>query len=101
MSAANNVLDMGNALRADSKGIKSVNKLLNTVFTPDKGIVISNDGGKTFVTALDGDGVNVDVIPVATTTKKGLMSKDDKIKLDNLNGVGSSRLGSIFYKEVK
>ncbi|WP_404968649.1 phage tail protein [Staphylococcus pseudintermedius] len=101
VSAANNVLDMGNALRADSKGIKSVNKLLNTVFTPDKGIAISNDGGKTFVTALDGDGVNVDVIPVATTTKKGLMSKDDKIKLDNLNGVGSSRLGSIFYKEVK
>ncbi|HCA7531761.1 TPA: hypothetical protein K8105_002618, partial [Staphylococcus pseudintermedius] len=31
VSAANNVLDMGNALRADSKGIKSVNKLLNTV----------------------------------------------------------------------
>ncbi|MGO4027202.1 hypothetical protein AB2L37_14845, partial [Staphylococcus pseudintermedius] len=101
VSAANNVLDMGNALRADSKGIKSVNKLLNTVFTPDKGITISNDGGKTFVTALDGDGINVDIVPVATTKKNGLMSKDDKIKLDNLNGVGSNGLGSIFYKEVK
>ncbi|HEC2222245.1 TPA: hypothetical protein R1951_002430 [Staphylococcus delphini] len=36
----------------------------------------------------------------ATEEKAGLMSKDDKIKLDNLNGVGSNGLGSIFYKEV-
>ncbi|EJD80584.1 hypothetical protein PZB81_07320 [Staphylococcus epidermidis] len=36
----------------------------------------------------------------ATTEKNGLLSKEDKQKLDNLNGVGSSGLGSIFYKEV-
>ncbi|HAR5867643.1 TPA: hypothetical protein I1562_000978 [Staphylococcus pseudintermedius] len=37
----------------------------------------------------------------ATEEKAGLMSKEDKRKLDNFNGAGSSNLGSVFYKEIR
>ena len=36
----------------------------------------------------------------ATTEKNGLLSKEDKQKLDKLNVTDSNKLGSVFYKEV-
>ena len=35
----------------------------------------------------------------ATTEKNGLLSKEDKQKLDKLNVTDSNKLGSVFYKE--
>lgn len=64
------------------------------------GIEISHDGGINKQVAISGKGINTAVIPLATQQSNGLMSYEDKQKLDNLNGVGSSGLGSIFYKEV-
>ncbi|EMC0274943.1 hypothetical protein B5C00_09055 [Staphylococcus delphini] len=37
----------------------------------------------------------------ATEQNSGLMSKEDKIKLNNFNAAGSSALGSVFYKEIR
>ena len=39
-------------------------------------------------------------LSIATETEDGLMSKKDKIKLNNFNSTGPNRLGSVFHKEV-
>ncbi|MBO1199123.1 hypothetical protein J3T81_06935 [Staphylococcus simiae] len=95
----NNVTAATKALTFDSNGIQSVNHL-NHVFFTQNGIEISHDGGINKQVAISGSGINTAVIALATQNQDGLMSKDDKTKLDNLSGVGSSGLGSIFYKEV-
>lgn len=102
ISATGKLVDLTNVMQIDSTGIKSVDKLKIVHITSDKGAIrVSNDGGTTYKEVITGDGVLVDGIAIATQSKNGLMSKEDKTKLDNLNGVGSNQLGSIFYKEVK
>ena len=102
IASTGKIIDLVNAMQVDGTGIKSVDKLNIVHFTSDKGTIrVSKDGGTTYKDVINGDGVLVDGIAMATQSKNGLMSKEDKTKLDNLNNVGSSQLGSIFYKEVK
>ena len=42
----------------------------------------------------------MNLIPLASLNNNGLMSIEDKEKLNNINSAGSSNLGSVFYKEV-
>ncbi|WP_218696832.1 tail tube TT1 domain-containing protein [Mammaliicoccus sciuri] len=99
----NNLIDMGQALNASSEGLKSVNGLSIVEFHSKHAIQYSNDGGKTYKIAINGDGINPNAIPLATELENGIMSKEDKRKLNNLTNTGANnnRLGSIFYKEVK
>lgn len=103
VTITNNLIDMGQALNASSEGLKSVNGLSIVAFMSNFGIQYSHDGGKTYKTAITGEGINPEAIPIVTEKQNGLMSKEDKIKLNNLNETGANnhKLGSIFYKEVK
>ncbi|MFI3131196.1 tail tube TT1 domain-containing protein [Mammaliicoccus sciuri] len=97
----NNVIDMSQSLNASIEGIKSINGLSIVAFTSNHGINVSSDGGKTYKTVITGNGINPETIPLVTEQENGLMSKEDKRKLNNLSNSGAiSKIGSIFYKEV-
>lgn len=102
VTITNNLIDMGQALNASSEGLKSVNGLSIVAFMSNHGIQYSQDGGKTYKSAISGKGINTEAIPIVTEKQNGLMTKEDKIKLNNMNetGANNQKLGSIFYKEV-
>lgn len=79
-----NLLDFSNALNASSRGLRSVDGLKIVDIMARDGIRTSNDGGSTYIDVITGDGINPDAIPLATSTQNGLLSKEDKAKLDAL-----------------
>lgn len=101
IKTTNNIAEMAQSLNASIDGLKSVNGLSIVAFMALNGIQYSNDGGKTFTTAITGDGINPDAIPIATEIQNGIMSKEDKQKLNRITGTApSNTLGSVFFKEV-
>ncbi|ASJ93577.1 hypothetical protein WL544_05955 [Staphylococcus epidermidis] len=97
---ASKLIGMSQSLNFDSSGLKSINQNLIVAFTKSQGIQISSDYGVTYNTLIDGNGLNMNLIPLASLNNNGLMSIEDKEKLNNINSAGSSNLGSVFYKEV-
>lgn len=84
-STTTDALDFVSALNASADGLKSASGLNIVSFTNKATIETSNDGGNTFTPIINGEGLNMNVLPLATQSSKGLMSKEDKIKLDGLS----------------
>ncbi|WP_439688238.1 tail tube TT1 domain-containing protein [Staphylococcus pseudintermedius] len=103
---SNTMLDFVQQLNVSDTGFSAIDGLHVTAFKAKKGIVYSSDGGKTFIDLFKGSGINTAAIPVVTDQQNGLMSKEDKQKLDAMSQDGTvntgatSGLGSIFYKFV-
>lgn len=79
-------IDVVNALNGTGKGLRAVNGSKIVAYERD-GIKISSDGGKTFKSAITGDSINPKVIPNVTEKTQGVMSPEDKVKLDNLGKI--------------
>ena len=100
ITSSNKLIDMSNALTIDGNGIKIIDKLLIVALTKNKGIEISSDGGINYQTIIDGNGLNMSILPAASEVANGLMSKEDKIKLNTLSKTDANQLGSVFYMDV-
>ncbi|HEC2159205.1 TPA: phage tail protein [Staphylococcus delphini] len=103
---SNTMFSFVQQLNMSDTGFSAIDGLNVTAFKAKKGIVYSSDGGKIFIDLFKGVGINTDAIPIATEIQNGLMTKEDKIKLDAMTSGGSVQqgtangLGSIFYKFV-
>lgn len=87
IAASQAVTDVSNtsaSLEFDGLGIHGKSGK-NVVSFMQDGIKSSNDGAQKYTTLMNGDGFNMEAMPTATPLGKGLMSAQDKTKLDRLN----------------
>ncbi|MCS4487187.1 phage tail protein [Staphylococcus americanisciuri] len=87
VAASQAVVDVSNtsaSLEFDGLGIHGKSGKLAVSFMQD-GIKSSNDGAQKYTTLINGNGFNMDAMPTATPLQKGLMSAQDKTKLDRLS----------------
>lgn len=82
--AVNDVSNTSASLEFDGLGIHAKSGKYAVSYMQD-GIKSSNDGGQKYTTLLTGNGFNMDAMPTATPLQKGLMSTQDKVKLDRLS----------------
>lgn len=59
------------------------------------GIKSSNDAGNNYTVLMNGDGFNMDAMKVATQSTNGLMSKEDKVKLDKISDTTQHNTNSL------
>lgn len=81
-NATADVMDASNALNFNDTGITGQGSAGSTQITSD-GIKYASDNTD-FKVAVDGNGINPNAMPTATTSQNGAMSKEDKAKLNNL-----------------
>lgn len=82
--AVTNVANSATSLKYDGLGIHGKSGSSVISFMED-GLKSSSDAGATYTTLINGDGFNMEAMPAATTIAKGLMSTEDKTKLDQIN----------------
>ncbi|MGM7689757.1 tail tube TT1 domain-containing protein [Staphylococcus felis] len=82
--AVTEVTNSASSLKYDGLGIHGKSGSSVVSLTED-GIKSSNDAGATYTTLITGNGFNMEAMPTATTIAKGLMSTEDKTKLDQVN----------------
>lgn len=78
------IIDMANSLNANAEGISAGDETNRVYFNSDGSIQKSNDGGETKQTIIDSKGINEDALPKVSESQNGLMLKDDKKKLNQL-----------------
>nr|WP_239771873.1 phage tail protein [Mammaliicoccus sp. P-M58] len=78
------IIDMANSLNANAEGISAGDDTNRVYFNSDGSIQKSNDGGETKQTIIDSNGINEDALPKVSESQNGLMLKDDKKKLNQL-----------------
>lgn len=83
-SASKQVLQLASAFEVDDTGIQAKDDSNRLKLGTDATIKTSNDGGSTYKTVVDGNGLNTDGLPTASSSKNGLMSSSDKSKLDKM-----------------
>lgn len=81
--AVNNVTNSASSLKYDGLGIHGKSGSSVISFMED-GFKSSKDAGENYITLITGDGFNMEAMPTATTVAKGLMSTEDKVKLDDI-----------------
>ncbi|WP_239740705.1 phage tail protein [Mammaliicoccus sp. P-M59] len=79
------IIDMANSLNANAEGISAGDDTNRVYFNSDGSIQKSNDGGETKQTIIDSNGINEDALPKVSESQNGLMLKDDKKKLNQLD----------------
>lgn len=79
------IIDMANSLNANAEGISAGDDTNRVYLNSDGSIQKSNDGGETKQTIIDSNGINEDALPKVSETQNGLMLKDDKKKLNQLD----------------
>ncbi len=79
------IIDMANSLNASAEGISAGDDTNRVYFNSDGSIQKSNDGGETKQTIIDSNGINEDALPKVSETQNGLMLKEDKQKLNQLD----------------
>lgn len=78
------IIDMANSLNANAQGISAGDDTNRVYFNSDGSLQKSNDGGETKDTIIDSKGINEDALPKVSESQNGLMLKDDKKKLNQL-----------------
>lgn len=79
------IIDMANSLNANAEGISAGDDTNRVYFNSDGSIQKSNDGGETKQTIIDSNGINEDALPKVSESQNGLMLKEDKQKLNQLD----------------
>ncbi|MBN4913112.1 hypothetical protein IDG46_24755 [Staphylococcus sp. EG-SA-13] len=79
------IIDMANSLNASAEGISAGDDTNRVYFNSDGSIQKSNDGGETKQTIIDSNGINEDALPKVSESQNGLMLKEDKQKLNQLD----------------
>lgn len=82
--AVSNVTDTATSLKFDGLGIHGESGRSRVSFMQD-GIKSSSNGGETYNTLINGNGFNMSAMSNVTTLAKGLMTPEDKIKLDKIS----------------
>lgn len=104
ISDTENLISMGNALNANSNGLTLINKLNIIALTKSKGIQISNNGGDSFKALINDGLLNTELIPLATSTSDGIMTKEDKLLINqfhnqNVNKMIMTNINKILNKD--
>ncbi|ELH0989253.1 phage tail protein [Staphylococcus pseudintermedius] len=78
------VVQTSTALKYDGLGIHGKNGSYDVLFSSE-GIKSSIDAGESYTTLINGNGFNMEAMPLVTNQMNGLMSAEDKAKLDKVN----------------
>lgn len=82
------LIDSTNALEYNGRGIFGKDEM-DVVSLEQGKINYSSDGGETSKSAITGSGINPDAIPMAGNGQNGLVTSDDKAKLDTIRSTAN------------